>query len=47
MNIYRLVSENTVEEKIVERAQQKLKLDAYLDLMDRLVRAGQASPESP
>lgn len=30
VNIYRLVTENTVEEKIVERAQQKLKLDAMV-----------------
>jgi SWI/SNF-related matrix-associated actin-dependent regulator of chromatin subfamily A member 5 len=30
VNIYRLVSENTIEEKIVERSQQKLKLDAVV-----------------
>lgn len=30
MQVYRLVTENTVEEKIVERAQQKLKLDAMV-----------------
>jgi hypothetical protein len=32
---------------VANRASQKLKLDAYLDLMERLERAGQASPESP
>ena len=36
VNIYRLVSENTVEEKIVERAQQKLKLDAMVVQQGRL-----------
>ena len=30
VNVYRLVLENTMEEKIVERAQQKLKLDAMV-----------------
>ena len=34
--MYRLVSENTVEEKIVERAQQKLKLDAMVVQQGRL-----------
>jgi hypothetical protein len=28
VRVFRLVTENTVEEKVVERAQQKLKLDA-------------------
>lgn len=36
MNIYRLVSQNTIEEKIVERAQQKLKLDAMVVQQGRL-----------
>jgi SWI/SNF-related matrix-associated actin-dependent regulator of chromatin subfamily A member 5 len=36
VNVYRLVSENTVEEKIVERAQQKLKLDAMVVQQGRL-----------
>jgi len=36
VSIYRLVSENTVEEKIVERAQQKLKLDAMVVQQGRL-----------
>jgi len=36
VNIYRLVSENTIEEKIVERAQQKLKLDAMVVQQGRL-----------
>ena len=35
-SVYRLVSENTVEEKIVERAQQKLKLDAMVVQQGRL-----------
>ena len=36
VSIYRLVSENTIEEKIVERAQQKLKLDAMVVQQGRL-----------
>jgi SWI/SNF-related matrix-associated actin-dependent regulator of chromatin subfamily A member 5 len=36
VSVYRLVSENTVEEKIVERAQQKLKLDAMVVQQGRL-----------
>ena len=28
--VYRLVTEDTIEEKVVERAQQKLKLDAMV-----------------
>jgi SWI/SNF-related matrix-associated actin-dependent regulator of chromatin subfamily A member 5 len=36
VSVYRLVSENTVEEKIVERAQQKLKLDAMIVQQGRL-----------
>jgi len=34
--VYRMVTENTVEEKIVERAQQKLKLDAMVVQSGRL-----------
>lgn len=34
--VYRMVSENTIEEKIVERAQQKLKLDAMVVQQGRL-----------
>lgn len=30
VSVYRMVTENTIEEKIVERAQQKLKLDAMV-----------------
>lgn len=30
MQVYRLVTEDTIEEKVVERAQQKLKLDAMV-----------------
>ena len=36
VNVFRLVSENTIEEKIVERAQQKLKLDAMVVQQGRL-----------
>jgi len=36
VSVYRLVSENTIEEKIVERAQQKLKLDAMIVQQGRL-----------
>eukprot|EP00587_Corethron_hystrix_P001491 CAMPEP_0113309202 /NCGR_PEP_ID=MMETSP0010_2-20120614/7346_1 /TAXON_ID=216773 ORGANISM="Corethron hystrix, Strain 308" /NCGR_SAMPLE_ID=MMETSP0010_2 /ASSEMBLY_ACC=CAM_ASM_000155 /LENGTH=1329 /DNA_ID=CAMNT_0000164419 /DNA_START=73 /DNA_END=4062 /DNA_ORIENTATION=+ /assembly_acc=CAM_ASM_000155 len=36
VNVYRLVTENTIEEKIVERAQQKLKLDAMVVQQGRL-----------
>lgn len=36
VNVFRLVSENSVEEKIVERAQQKLKLDAMVVQQGRL-----------
>ena len=36
MNVFRLVCENTIEEKIVERAQQKLKLDAMVVQQGRL-----------
>jgi len=36
VQIYRLVTENTTEEKIVERAQQKLKLDAMVVQSGRL-----------
>jgi len=36
VSVYRLVSENSVEEKIVERAQQKLKLDAMVVQQGRL-----------
>ena len=30
VSVYRMVTENTIEEKIVERAQQKLKLNAMV-----------------
>ncbi len=45
MNVYRLVSENTVEEKIVERAQQKLKLDAMVVQQGRLKESDKLSKE--
>jgi len=45
VNVYRLVSENTVEEKIVERAQQKLKLDAMVVQQGRLKESDKLSKE--
>lgn len=36
VRVFRLVTENTVEEKVVERAQQKLKLDAMVVQQGRL-----------
>ena len=36
VQVFRLVTENTIEEKIVERAQQKLKLDAMVVQSGRL-----------
>ncbi len=36
VNVYRLVTQNTVEEKVVERAQQKLKMDAMVVQQGRL-----------
>jgi SWI/SNF-related matrix-associated actin-dependent regulator of chromatin subfamily A member 5 len=36
VNVYRLVTENSVEEKVVERAQQKLKMDAMVVQQGRL-----------
>lgn len=36
VNVYRLVTENTIEEKVVMRAQQKLKLDAMVVQQGRL-----------
>jgi len=36
VSVYRMVTENTIEEKIVERAQQKLKLDAMVVQSGRL-----------
>ncbi|CAM9745440.1 unnamed protein product [Chrysoparadoxa australica] len=36
VSVFRLVTENTVEEKVVERAQQKLKLDAMVVQSGRL-----------
>lgn len=45
VSVYRLVSENTVEEKIVERAQQKLKLDAMVVQQGRLREMDKVSKE--
>ena len=45
VNVYRLVSENTIEEKIVERAQQKLKLDAMVVQQGRLKEKDKVSKE--
>ncbi|RHY17514.1 hypothetical protein DYB25_003447, partial [Aphanomyces astaci] len=36
VNVYRFVTANSVEEKIIERAQQKLKLDAMVVQQGRL-----------
>ena len=36
VNVFRFVTEHTIEEKIVERAQQKLKLDAMVVQQGRL-----------
>ncbi|GMH56592.1 hypothetical protein TrST_g9056 [Triparma strigata] len=45
VSIYRLVTENTVEEKIVERAQQKLKLDAMVVQSGRLKEKDKVSKD--
>lgn len=45
VHVFRLVSENTVEEKIVERAQQKLKLDAMVVQQGRLKEKDKVSKE--
>eukprot|EP00977_Amphora_coffeiformis_P010111 scaffold2357_cov167-Amphora_coffeaeformis.AAC.19 len=45
VQVFRLVSENTVEEKIVERAQQKLKLDAMVVQQGRLKDKDKVSKE--
>ena len=45
VNVYRLVSENTIEEKIVERAQQKLKLDAMVVQQGRLKEKDKVTKE--
>ena len=45
VNVYRLVSENTIEEKIVERAQQKLKLDAMVVQQGRLKEKDKVSKD--
>lgn len=45
VSVYRLVTENTVEEKIVERAQQKLKLDAMVVQQGRLKEKDKLSKE--
>ena len=36
MQVFRIVTEDTIEEKVVERAQQKLKLDAMVVQQGRL-----------
>jgi hypothetical protein len=45
VNVFRLVTENTVEEKIVERAQQKLKLDAMVVQQGRLKEKDKVTKE--
>jgi len=39
VHVYRMVTENTIEEKVVERAHQKLKLDAMVVQQGRLADA--------
>ena len=45
VSVYRLVTENSVEEKIVERAQQKLKLDAMVVQSGRLKEKDKVSKD--
>jgi len=45
VSVYRMVTESTVEEKIVERAQQKLKLDAMVVQQGRLKEKDKLSKE--
>lgn len=45
VNVFRLVTEHTIEEKIVERAQQKLKLDAMVVQQGRLKDKDKVSKE--
>jgi hypothetical protein len=45
VQVFRLVTENTIEEKIVERAQQKLKLDAMVVQQGRLKEQDKLSKE--
>ena len=45
MQVFRLVTEHTIEEKIVERAQQKLKLDAMVVQQGRLKEKDKLSRE--
>jgi SWI/SNF-related matrix-associated actin-dependent regulator of chromatin subfamily A member 5 len=45
VNIYRLVTENTIEEKVVMRAQQKLKLDAMVVQQGRLANKDKLSKD--
>lgn len=45
VSVYRLVSQNTIEEKIVERAQQKLKLDAMVVQQGRLKEQDKVSKD--
>lgn len=42
MNVYRFVTEGTIEEKIVERAEMKLQLDALVIQQGRLVEQNKA-----
>jgi hypothetical protein len=45
VSVFRLVTENTIEQKIVERAQQKLKLDAMVVQQGRLKEKDKLSKE--
>lgn len=45
MQVFRLVTEDTIEQKVVERAQQKLKLDAMVVQQGRLKEKDKLSRE--
>ena len=42
VSVFRLVTENSVEEKVIERAQMKLKLDAVVIQQGRLQEKNRA-----
>jgi SWI/SNF-related matrix-associated actin-dependent regulator of chromatin subfamily A member 5 len=43
--VYRLVTDNSIEEKVIERAQQKLKLDAMVVQQGRMAENQSMSKE--
>ncbi|KAJ8598872.1 hypothetical protein CTAYLR_010462 [Chrysophaeum taylorii] len=47
VNVYRLVTGNTIEEKVVERAHKKLKLDAMVVQQGRLAGGKSATTQGP